>query len=318
MFLLSLATLLHWKALLCQAACVCQFKAQCMGQYDSLAEAVACDLPNGGEGFCCDTISPSPPSLSQRTSSETSRRRLPRPSKRVSSQQIANSLETVRVRVSLDDQPDQETLGHFQFTRPRKSNQDLYNANVRLFNLDRDLGVAPLSADDSGFSAENSNEVENSCPWTNQRKPVCDRDAKYRTADGSCNHPKNALFGAAGTPFNRILRATYHKKGNAPRTVSTNGGNLPSARLVSQTVFRAGDSRQDDISSLFMQFGQFLDHDLTESPNGEPEGPPQCCLPDERKRKWNFPADGNNDQPNVCFPIEIPENDRFWGPRGRR
>ena len=87
---------------------------------------------------------------------------------------------------------------------------------------------------------------------------------------------------------------------------------------MSQTVFKAGDSRQEDISALFMQFGQFLDHDLTDSPNGEPEGPPRCCLPDSRNRKWIFPEDGNNDQPATCFPIKVPENDSFWARRGRR
>merc|ERR1712055_67961 len=172
---LLLAVILHQHALLCQAACVCQFKSQCIGQFDSLAKAAAnpCDLPNGAKGFCCDTISPSPPSLSQRTSGETRRRRLPRPSKRVPSQQITNSLETVRSRTRVEQQPDKETLGHFQFTRPRKSNQGLHEDALKFYNLEKDLGITALSADESlsGFSAENSNEVENACPWTNERKP---------------------------------------------------------------------------------------------------------------------------------------------------
>merc|ERR1719341_99847 len=244
---LVLAVLLHQQGLLCQAACVCQFKSQCIGQFDSLATAAAntCDLPNGGEGFCCDIVSPSPPSISQRTSGKTSRRRLPRPSKSVPSQQITNSLETVRTRTPVEQNPDKETLGHFQFTRPRKSNQGLHEAALKFYNLDNDLGITTLSADESGFSADNSNEVENACPWRNERKPVCDRNAKYRTADGTCNHPENDLFGAAGTPFNRILKATYHKKGNDPRNTSNNGQELPSARLVSQTVFRTGDIPQE-------------------------------------------------------------------------
>merc|ERR1719341_2314748 len=314
---LFLAVLLHQQGLLCQAACVCQFKSQCIGQFDSLATAAAntCNLSNGGEGFCCDIVSPSPPSISQRTSGKTSRRRLPRPSKRVPSQQITNSLETVRTRTPVEQNPDKETLGHFQFTRPRKSNQGLHEAALKFYNLDNDLGITTFSADESGFSADNSNEVENACPWRNKRKPVCDRNAKFRTADGTCNHPNNDLFGAAGTPFNRILKATYHKKGNDPRNTSTNGQELPSARLVSQTVFRTGDSRQDEITSLFMQFAQFLDHDLTESPG--PERPPRCCLKDSRDRPWIFPEDGNNGVP-ACFPIKVPENDGFWGPQGRR
>ena len=311
------------EALSAQTSCLCQFKSQCMGHFDSLAAAstTTCRLTNGAEGFCCDLVIPSPPRLSMRTSGKSNRRRLPRPSKKFSSQQITNSLEARRRGKELEQEPDLETLGHFQFGRPKKSSKGLYEEAARLFDLDNVLGITTLSGDESklsGFSAENSNEVEASCSWTNQKKPVCERNAKYRTADGSCNHPRNDLFGAAETPFNRILEATYFKNGNSPRNTSTNGQELPSARLVSQTVFKAGDSRQEEISALFMQFGQFLDHDLTDSPNGEPEGPPRCCLPDSRNRKWIFPEDGNNDQPATCFPIKVPEDDSFWGRRGRR
>ena len=76
--LVMVVVLLHLKAF-CQAACICQFKSQCIGQFDSLAEAAGntCDLPNGAEGFCCDIVFSPPPSLVQRTSGETKKQLQP-------------------------------------------------------------------------------------------------------------------------------------------------------------------------------------------------------------------------------------------------
>ena len=208
MLLLSLFVLPQLQEpLSAQTSCLCQFKSQCMGHFDSLAVAssTTCRLPNGAEGFCCDLVIPSPPRLSMRTRGKTNRRQLPRPSKRVSSQQITNSLESTRRGNKLEQEPDLETLGHFQFGRPKKSSKSLYEEAARLFDLDKDLGITTLSGEESklsGFSAENSNEVEASCSWTNQKKPVCERNAKYRTADGSCNHPRNDIF---GNPFQSHL-----------------------------------------------------------------------------------------------------------------
>ena len=142
--------------------------------------------------------------------------------------------------------------------------------------------------------------------------------SRYRTVDGSCNNPSNPLYGMAGTPFQRILEATYPRGDNTPRK-ARDGAALPSARTVSTTVFQKGDRKDPDISSQFMQMGQFLDHDLTHTPTSTAGGrPPQCCLPDRRDRDWAYPTHPFNDQQDVCFPIEVPGQDRFWGRKGRR
>ena len=73
-----------------------------------------------------------------------------------------------------------------------------------------------------------------------------------------------------------MLKTTYHNRGNTPRNTSTTGQFLPSARFVSQTVFNVTQhSQQEDISTLVMQYGQFLDHDITASPNGDVEQEPE-------------------------------------------
>jgi peroxidase len=50
--------------------------------------------------------------------------------------------------------------------------------------------------------------------------------------------------------------------------LSSDGANLPSARLVSRrlTAGGGGDIPDDSLTMLVMQWGQFLDHDLTHTP----------------------------------------------------
>ena len=57
-----------------------------------------------------------------------------------------------------------------------------------------------------------------------------------------------------------------------PRYMSESGKVLPSAREVSMKCFQPSDEKLDvDLSQMFMQFGQFIDHDiiLTELEMGE-------------------------------------------------
>ena len=73
-----------------------------------------------------------------------------------------------------------------------------------------------------------------------------------------------------------------------------------------------GNSRSTrGITTLFVQMGQFIDHDLTLTPE---ESEPECCDPNRAGALWLF---NENFDPDRCIPIRIPDNDRIWGVRGR-
>lgn len=67
---------------------------------------------------------------------------------------------------------------------------------------------------------------------------------------------------------------------------------LPNPRLVSFSVFPTVSKPDRRFSQLFVQYGQFLDHDIALSPELEMED--DCC---------NFP------EQDGCFPIYVPCND---------
>jgi len=129
---------------------------------------------------------------------------------------------------------------------------------------------------------------------------------KYRSADGSCNNWGSPLLGASLTPFRRILRPVYENGFNSPigqdPTRLYNGHPKPSARTLSTQLI---SSKQVELemdgkySSMLMQWGQFIDHDIghsMESVSRETFRTGQTCG-----------SSCENEPP--CFPIPIPEGD---------
>jgi hypothetical protein len=84
------------------------------------------------------------------------------------------------------------------------------------------------------------------------------RTAKYRTFDGSCNHPLQ--FGKAFTPYGRTLPPDYADKIESPR-VGRFGTPLPSARKVSLQVILI-NFLQRYISFIFSFQKNFVQHSL--------------------------------------------------------
>lgn len=92
------------------------------------------------------------------------------------------------------------------------------------------------------------------------------RVGKYRSADGSCNNLANERWGKSGTALQRILPPKYEDGVNAPRSRTNRGDELPSARLISTVFATDSNNPHENLTLLVMQWGQFLDHDLTHTP----------------------------------------------------
>lgn len=88
----------------------------------------------------------------------------------------------------------------------------------------------------------------------------------YRTIDGTLNNLANTTWGAAGTPMIRTAPVGYADGVNAPA-----GPTRPSARAVSNAVAAAlvGQKNDKSASDYLWQWGQFLDHDIVETPVGD-------------------------------------------------
>ena len=130
----------------------------------------------------------------------------------------------------------------------------------------------------------------------------------YRRIDGTCNNLDNPFLGAADTALVRLIPAQYedgisslrgdiqNKEGSIFDTTAFQPPN-PSARHVSQSVIR--DVANDEtFTHILMQWGQFLDHDLSLSPELEDECPTRAL---------------NCEFTDVCRPIRVTDVDPVFG-----
>ncbi|XP_055956011.1 chorion peroxidase [Patella vulgata] len=123
-------------------------------------------------------------------------------------------------------------------------------------------------------------------------------------------HPQ---WGAAGVPFERHYRPSYQDGTTTPRLEAKSGNPLPSPRTVSTKFHIYDPAIPKDIQwpVMFMQWGQFLDHDITATPVDD-DGTATCCT--DSVKNGALHADVHNGGP--CFPIPIPEDDAYFGPKG--
>ncbi len=91
----------------------------------------------------------------------------------------------------------------------------------------------------------------------------------YRTINGIFNNPTNPLWGAAGTNLTRMMPADYADGHDAP-----SGADRPSVRHISNAMCAQDDLSMPNeyaYSDFIWQWGQFLDHDLDETPIASPQ-----------------------------------------------
>ncbi|ELK35928.1 PREDICTED: eosinophil peroxidase [Myotis davidii] len=129
---------------------------------------------------------------------------------------------------------------------------------------------------------------------------------KYRTITGRCNNRKRPWLGASNTALARWLPAEYEDGLSLPFGWTPgkrrNGFLLPLVREVSNQIVRFPQERvtsDEGRALMFMQWGQFIDHDLDFSP--------------ETPARVGFTAGVDCEttcaQLPPCFPIKIPAND---------
>ncbi|XP_069800542.1 myeloperoxidase-like isoform X1 [Dendropsophus ebraccatus] len=133
----------------------------------------------------------------------------------------------------------------------------------------------------------------------------CD-SSPYRTINGECNNRKNPILGASNTGVKRLLPPEYEDGISLPRGWTPdrpiNGHTLPLARNVSNVVVKFSKESlvlDDNRSFMFMQWGQFQDHDTDLSPD----------VPSRTPFFEGTDCEASCVQSHPCFPIMIPPND---------
>ncbi|XP_070211050.1 salivary peroxidase/catechol oxidase-like isoform X2 [Littorina saxatilis] len=140
----------------------------------------------------------------------------------------------------------------------------------------------------------------------------CDRFARFRTPDGTCNNLQHDLWGSSFIPMRRFMAPEYGDGISAPRSRSVFGQDLPSARLISVGMHPSGpDGENSQLTHMLMQWGQFLDHDITSTPiQTAADGSALTCCEDEQPAGSRGFVDVSNR--TACFPIPILPNDPFF------
>lgn len=110
--------------------------------------------------------------------------------------------------------------------------------------------------------------------------------SEFRSYDGTGNHEVNAALGSAGRVFIRLAPDDYADGVSEP-----SGAHRPSPRAISNAVAAQPEPKPNlrGASDMLWQWGQFLDHDLDETPAASPEEP---------------------------FPVPVPAGDPHFDPTG--
>ncbi|XP_060704416.1 eosinophil peroxidase-like [Hemiscyllium ocellatum] len=142
-----------------------------------------------------------------------------------------------------------------------------------------------------------------------RQPPKCETgcfEDRYRTFTSVCNNRKKPRLGSSHIALTRWRPARYEDGCSLPLGWTPNRrilrSVLPLPRLVSNVILRTPNDAvvmDLDNSHMLMQWGQWLDHDLSLSPHS----------PSIRTFSDGIDCERTCIQRNPCFPIRIPEND---------
>ncbi|CAG0892259.1 unnamed protein product [Darwinula stevensoni] len=197
---------------------------------------------------------------------------------------------------------------HRFFQSDPKSLQLAKNAMVGVEaagNLTRQFNLSP---DQATFGLSKYSMTKTPAASTCQPQPTCTPSSKYRNQDGACNNLQNLLWGQSRTALQRLRPSAYQDGVSSPR-VAVSGRALPSARTVSNTLVPNCDRPDMNLTLQTMQWGQFLDHDISFVPNSKLDylgvQGISCCQNGNVIVPSPFPE---------CFAISISPQDPFYGP----
>eukprot|EP00091_Calanus_sinicus_P012987 TRINITY_DN28975_c0_g1_i1.p1 TRINITY_DN28975_c0_g1~~TRINITY_DN28975_c0_g1_i1.p1 ORF type:complete len:169 (+),score=30.97 TRINITY_DN28975_c0_g1_i1:222-728(+) len=135
-----------------------------------------------------------------------------------------------------------------------------------------------LTPDQAGLELKSFSLADTIASTKCPKEVKCNPSEKYRSYDGTCNNLGKTQWGARNTAMQRIRLPKYSDGIIKPR-ISKSGASLPSARLVSISLTSTGETSDPTFTLNLMQYGQFLDHDITFTPlfnNAEGSGI-KCC-----------------------------------------
>ena len=152
----------------------------------------------------------------------------------------------------------------------------LFHTIFAVMFLNSQMGLSDNMATGTSYKRRQKRSIETqriataysqktSCPFTS-KQIVCDPTIKYRSFDGTCNNLKNVLYGSVNTPYQRFLQPEYADGTDMPRVRSVNAkDSLPNPRILSKTIFSQTTEKDNEWLSIYVHFGQFIAHDLSQN-----------------------------------------------------
>lgn len=199
---------------------------------------------------------------------------------------VEKAVEKTRTQLSQDRVTNTKDLKKLiGFTVPAQAvaltkAREIYEEAVRLVHVHVEKGMT-LSVDElhpSNVSYEAVLHVTHmqtlmglsGCTAGQFKNPCTDScfHKKYRSFDGQCNNERHPMWGVSQMPLSRLIPPVYENGFNTPvgweQGRLYHGYPMPNVREVSrQLIATETVTPHSKLSSFVMQWGQFLDHDMT-------------------------------------------------------